>query len=72
MRLPEAIRLADGSMLFDNSASSGPRLLLRIRRFAIDVNHLDEADRLHRRLAEAVGTELSLSGNAVFYAARRR
>lgn len=65
-RLPEAIRLADGSILFDNSTSSGPESLVQIRAGAIEVNHLDEADAFHCRLAEAVGEALRVSADTVF------
>lgn len=69
-RLPEAIRLADSSMLFDNSASSGAQLLIQIQAASIEVNNLDEADIFHCRLAEAVGDALSMSTDAVFRAAK--
>jgi predicted ABC-type ATPase len=58
--LPEAISLADGTIIFDNSHASGPQLLVQIRAGSIGVNHLDEADVFHCRLAEAVGEALSL------------
>lgn len=69
-RLPEAIRVADGSIIFDNSLSSGPRLLLQIRRTSIEENHLDEADAFHCRLAEVVSDALAMSTNALFRAAK--
>jgi predicted ABC-type ATPase len=70
-RLPEAIRLADSSIIFDNSTSSGPQLLVQIRADTIEVNCLDEADAFHCRLADAVGDALSMSIDAVFRAAKR-
>ncbi len=69
-RLPEAFRITDGSILFDNSTSSGPQLLVRIRADIIEVNTLDDADAFHRRLADAVGEALAMSTDAVFGAAR--
>ena len=65
-RLPEAIRTSDGSILFDNSISSGPRLLMQIRADVVEVNHLDEADAFHCRLASRVGEALGMSTDAVF------
>ena len=53
-RLPDAIRIADGSMIFDNSTSSGPRLLVQMRAGDVEVNNLDRSDALHARLADAV------------------
>lgn len=67
-RLPEAIRLANGSMVFDNSLFSGPRLLLQIRGAAIEVNTLDEADAFHMRLAAMAAEALSMSTGAVLRA----
>lgn len=69
-RLPEAIGLSDGTMIFDNSPETGPHLLAQIRAGSIDVNNLDEADSFHCRLAEAVAEALSLSIDAVFRAAK--
>jgi len=69
-RLPDAIRLADGSMLFDNSLSAGPRLLLQIKGAVVEMNNLDEADVFHCRLAELAGEALSIPTDAVFRAAK--
>ncbi len=69
-RLPEAVRIDDGSILFDNSTSSGPQRLVQIRVDTIEVNTLDEADAFHRRLENAVGEALTMSTDAVFGAAR--
>ncbi len=69
-RLPHAIRLADASMLFDNSAASGPHLLMELRATTIGVNNLDAAKALHCRLAEAVGAALSMSKDAIFRAGK--
>ena len=69
-RLPEAVRIAGGSILFDNSTSSGPELLVQIRADIIEVNNLDEADGFHCRLANAVGEALAMSTDAVFGAPR--
>ena len=57
-------------MLFDNSLSSGPHLLMRIRDSSIEENHLDRADIFHCRLAEAASKALSMPTDAVFRAAR--
>lgn len=70
MRLPDAIRLAGGSMLFDNSLSSGPRLLLRIQGASIEESQLDGADVFHWCLAEMAAEALSMPTDAVVRAAR--
>jgi hypothetical protein len=67
--LAEAIRLADGTLLFDNSLSSGPRLLLQIRGASIEANKLEKADAFHCRIAEVVSDALSMSTEAVLRAA---
>jgi predicted ABC-type ATPase len=69
-RLPEAIGIAAGTMLFDNSHSTGPQLLVQIQAGSIEMNNLDEADLFHCRLAEAVAEALSVSTDAVFRAAK--
>jgi predicted ABC-type ATPase len=69
-RLPQAIGLSDGSMIFDNSTATGPYLLAQIQAGSIEVNNLDEAVSFHCRLAEAVAEALSLSIDAVFQAAK--
>lgn len=69
-RLPQAIRLAAGSMLFDNSAASGPRLLLRVRAGLIEANDLDARDPFHARLASAVGEALAMPAAQVLRAAK--
>jgi len=69
-RLAEAIGVADGSIRFDNSHSSGPQVLVQIQAGSIEVNNLDEADLFHCRLAEAVAGALSISSDAVFRAAK--
>jgi len=69
-QLPEAIRAADGSMLLDNSLSSGPHLLPRIHGAAIEVNNLDEANIFHCRLAEVVSDALAITTYAVFRASK--
>jgi len=68
-RLPHALRLADSSLLFDNSGRA-PQMLLMLERGEIIENHLDEATPLHVRLAEAVAEALDLGTDAVFRAAR--
>jgi predicted ABC-type ATPase len=69
-RLPEAIRLADGATLYDNSTDTGPHLLVRIQAGVIETNNLDAADPFHRRFAEAVSEALAISTDAVFKTAR--
>ncbi len=65
-KLPEAMQLADGAALYDNSRSDGPHLLVQLRAGIIEANHLDEADNFHFRLADAVGKALAMSTDAVF------
>ncbi len=65
-RLPEAVRIADGSILFDNSTSYGPRLLVQIRADIMEANSLDEADAFQCRLAHAIGEALAMPTDAVF------
>jgi predicted ABC-type ATPase len=68
-RLPHALRLADNSLMFDNSGRE-PRMLLTLERGEIVENHLDEAMPLHVRLAEALAEALDVGTDAVFQAAR--
>lgn len=68
-RLPDAIRIADRVLLFDNS-SVEPAMLMSIEFGNIAENHLDEAFSLHMRLAEAVGQALDMSSDMVLKAAR--
>ena len=58
-RLPGAIRIADGSMIFDNSPSSGPLLLIQIRAGDVEVNNLDDTNAFHGRIGDAVVKALS-------------
>jgi predicted ABC-type ATPase len=69
-RLVDAIRLAHGTMVFDNSFISGPLLLLQISKDIIEVNNLDDVQQLHVRIAATVGEALEISPDAVFRAAR--
>lgn len=69
-RLGTAIRLVHSTMIHDNSAVSGPGLLLHIADDTIEVNNLDEAKALHVRIAAIVGEALDISPEAVFCAAR--
>lgn len=71
-RLPDAIRLADRSVLFDNSLSSGPRLLLRVGGRAIEENNLDKTDNFHRRLAEVVSSALAIPIDAMLFSGKPR
>ena len=69
-RLPEAVRIADGSIILDNTSPLGPELLIQIRAGSVEVNNLDEADLLHCRIAAAVGEGLGMSIDAVFRTAK--
>ncbi|NGM18486.1 AAA family ATPase [Roseomonas stagni] len=64
-QLPEAIRLCDAAMLFDNSRD-GPHLLVRIEAHAVVFRHLQEAVTLHRRLAASVAEALAIPACALF------
>ena len=68
--LGDAIRLAHGTMIYDNSSIAGPELLLQIDEAAIAVNNLDEARPLHARVAAVVGEALNMSPDAIFRAAK--
>lgn len=68
-RLPSALKLADSVLVFDNSRLS-PEMLLTLERGEIIENHLDEANGLHVRLAEAVGHALDLDFQTVLHSAR--
>ena len=69
VRLPHALRLADNSLLFDNSGLE-PRMLLALQRGKLVANRLDEAIPSHVRLAEIVAQALDITTDAVFRAAR--
>ena len=60
-RLPDALRLADDALLFDNSGLE-PRMLLSVEKDLITESSLDGAVPLHARLAEAVYQALGLTG----------
>ncbi len=59
-RLPFALRLADNGLVFDNSRLA-PELLLTIERGQIVASHLEEANALHVRLAQAVAEAFDLT-----------
>lgn len=68
-RLPSAIRLADRSLLFDNSAIE-PAMLMSIEDRSVVENNLDDGNVLHIRFAEAVGMALQTSAALFLRAAR--
>jgi predicted ABC-type ATPase len=69
VRLVEAIRLSDGTTIFDNSEMSGPRLLVQIARGVIGANHLDAALSFHQRIASIVGEAVGVPSPKVFASA---
>jgi predicted ABC-type ATPase len=69
-RLAAAIRLAHGTLIFDNSEITGPTLLIQVALDMIEVNNLDAVRPLHFRLASIVGEALEISTDAVFRAAK--
>ncbi len=68
-RLVQAVRLADGAMIYDNSTTI-PSLLIRIAGRAIDYNNLDPAVALHQRIAAAVAEALDLPTSGLFQMSR--
>jgi predicted ABC-type ATPase len=68
-RLVEAIRIAHGTLVYDNSGIS-QELLLQIEGDAIEANNLDTADTFHIRIAKLVGTSLGIDVSEVLRAAR--
>lgn len=69
-RLVEAIHLAHGTMIFDNSELTGPALLVQIAMDVIDVNNLDEAQAFHGRIASLIGEAIGVSKDSVFRSAK--
>jgi predicted ABC-type ATPase len=67
---PKAIRLADQVIVYDNSESTGIEKLIQIDESAIVSNTLDEANLLHCRIAESVGSALNIGIDIVFKAAK--
>jgi predicted ABC-type ATPase len=59
-RLSNAICLADGTSIFDNSSLSGPMLLVQIANGAIAVNALDPIQPSHARIAASVAEALGI------------
>lgn len=64
-RLPFALRLADNGLVFDNSRLA-PEMLLTLERGKIVASHLNEANPLHSRVAEAVAEALDVALDKVF------
>ena len=60
-RLGAAIRLAESTLVFDNTDTGGPSLLIRISQRRIEANCLLADHLLHARVAAAVGEALELS-----------
>jgi predicted ABC-type ATPase len=68
-RLVEAIRIAHGTLVYDNSGTDQV-LLLQINGDAIEENNLDDADPFHLRIAGIVGESLCLGATDVMQAGR--
>lgn len=68
-RLPSALRLADGGLVFDNSRLT-PEMLLTLRAKKIIANRLDKANALHVRLADALSQALELAVDQIFMSGR--
>ena len=68
VRLVDAIRLCDGAAIFDNSALSGPFLLMQ--NSFIEINNLDEAQAFHSLIASRVGDALGMEAGTAFAAAK--
>jgi predicted ABC-type ATPase len=69
-RLVDAIRLSDGTAIFDNSEVTGPFLLIQITAGAIEINNLDETQPFHSRIASRVGEALGMEVGSVFATAK--
>jgi predicted ABC-type ATPase len=65
MRLGDALRLVHGTMVYDNSSSDGPELLLQIANDVIELNSLDAAKPMHLRIACIVGKALGMGMETV-------
>ena len=68
-RLPDALRLADSCIVFDNSHLR-PELLLIVEKGIISRNNLNEAILLHARLATAVEDAYGIADGAVLTTGR--
>jgi predicted ABC-type ATPase len=69
-RLPKAVQLSDGVIIYDNTYKNDLRTLFRLEGNILQYNTLDEARLLHVRIAEALAVALDWSTDAVFKAAR--
>jgi predicted ABC-type ATPase len=69
-RLFDAIRLSDGTAIFDNSEVSGPFLLILMTAGVIETNNFDETRAFHSRIASRVGEALGMEVGSVFAAAK--
>ena len=69
-RLVEAIRLAHGTMIFDNSELTGPALLVQIAMDVIEVSNLDEEQAFHGRIASVISEAIGVSKDAIFRSAK--
>lgn len=69
-RLPKAIQLSDGVIVYDNTYKNDLKTLYRIEGGVPQYNMLDEARMLHVRIAEALAAALGCSADEVFKAAR--
>jgi hypothetical protein len=64
-KLPQAIRLADSVLIFDNSGFE-PEMLLSIERGEITKNRLNEASAFHVKLASAVAIGMRVGLSSIF------
>jgi len=69
-RLPQAMALADGVIIYDNTHRNDVRTLYRVDRGVPQLNGLDVARALHIRVATAIADGLTWSTEAVLAAAR--
>jgi predicted ABC-type ATPase len=70
-RLADAIRVADATLVYDNTAATGPSLLIRINGRRIEINALSPTPKLHVRVAAAVAEALDMSASALLQRATR-
>jgi predicted ABC-type ATPase len=67
--LPDAIRFADQSVVYDNSSVSHTKLV-EISDGKIAFNRLDKTTLAHCEVASAIGSALDIAPNEVFETAR--
>jgi predicted ABC-type ATPase len=69
-RLPRAITLAHQIIIYDNSSQTNLETLIQIKDGSIVFNALDEANLLHRRIAERISRALNIENDIVFRVAK--